>query len=105
MPSTTERPSVAAQWQPVFESYSAPLRKLKYLVRVYDKEGHFDETIPQPLWVVDRIDPSVVAANPEKELLAGYGESRIAAQHMNATSRRSDATRRGVAAVTNCESR
>ncbi|MEJ2034004.1 MAG: OmpA family protein [Deltaproteobacteria bacterium] len=45
-----------AQWQPSFASYTAPGRELKYLVRVYDKDGHFDETTPQPLWVVDRID-------------------------------------------------
>jgi flagellar motor protein MotB len=67
-----------AQWQPVFEPYSAPVRKLKYLVRVYDKAGHFDETTAQPLWVVDKIDPSVASANSREELLAGYGESRIA---------------------------
>jgi len=67
-----------AQWQPDFESFSAPLRKLKYLVRVYDRDGLFDETSPQPLWVVDRIDQSVVDAEVSQELLAGYGESRIA---------------------------
>ena len=67
-----------AQWQPVFDSYSAPVKKLKYVVRVYDKKGNFDETTPQPLWVVDRLDPSVTKANPQAELLAGYGESRIA---------------------------
>lgn len=67
-----------ARWQPVFAATSAPVKKLKYLVRVYDKKGNFDETTPQPLWVVDRLDPSVVQANPGRELLAGYGESRIA---------------------------
>ena len=67
-----------AQWQPEFESFSAPVRKLKYLVRVYDKKGLFDETTPQSLWVADRIDPSVAEANVDEKLLAGYGESRIA---------------------------
>jgi hypothetical protein len=67
-----------AQWQPEFESFSAPVHKLKYLVRVYDKKGLFDETSTQPLWVVDHIDPSVAEANLDEELLAGYGESRIA---------------------------
>ncbi len=71
-----------AQWQPVFESFSAPVRQLKYLVRVYDGEGHFDETVPQPLWVADQIDPAVAAANPGEELLAGYGESRIAGRNI-----------------------
>lgn len=71
-----------AQWQPEFESFSAPVRKLKYLVRVYDKMGLFDETTPQPLWVTDQIDPSVAEADPGKELLAGYGESRIASRNI-----------------------
>ena len=47
-----------AEWRPAFESFSAPVRKLTYLVRVYDADGNFDETTPQPLWVVDRVDPS-----------------------------------------------
>jgi len=67
-----------AQWQPEFATFSAPVRKLKYLARVYDDKGRFDETTPQPLWVADQIDPSVAEANPGEELLAGYGESRIA---------------------------
>jgi flagellar motor protein MotB len=71
-----------AEWQPEFDSFSAPGRKLQYVVRVYDKNGLFDETGPQPLWVVDHIDPSVAEANTDKELLAGYGESRIASQNI-----------------------
>ncbi len=71
-----------AQWQPDFDSYSAPGRQLKYLVRVYDEKGRFDETLAQPLWVVDRIDPSVTTANPREELLVGYGESRIGSRNI-----------------------
>ena len=67
-----------AQWQYESESFTASVHKLKYLVRVYDNKGHFDETSPQTLWVVDNIDPSVGEKDPDKELLAGYGESRIA---------------------------
>jgi flagellar motor protein MotB/predicted porin len=67
-----------AQWQPSFDSHAAPGRQLNYLVRVYDANGRFDETAPQPLWVVDALDPAVAAANPREELLVGYGESRIA---------------------------
>ena len=66
------------QWQPEFKTFSAPVYKLKYLVRVYDDKGLFDETTPQPLWVTDRIDPSIAEADFHKELLAGYGESRVA---------------------------
>ncbi len=55
---------------------------MKYLVRVYDANGQFDETLPQALWVVDQVDPIVVMANPHAELLAGYGESRIAIRNI-----------------------
>ncbi len=71
-----------AQWQPEFESFSAPLHKLQYLVRVYDKKGLFDETSSQPLWVVDHIDSSVAEANLREELLVGYGETRIAIRNI-----------------------
>ena len=71
-----------AQWQPEFESFSAPLRKLQYLVRVYDGQKRFDETRPQPLWVVDQIDPSFAGTDVDRELLAGYGESRIASREI-----------------------
>ncbi len=70
----------AGQWQPEFDAFSAPGRTLQYLLRVYDKEGRFDQTHPQPLWVVDRIDPSVVEADTAAELLVGYGESRLASR-------------------------
>lgn len=69
-------------WQANFESFSAPLRKLKYLVRVFDQKGRFDETELQPLWIVDQIDPSVAEADPSKELLVGYGESRISRRNI-----------------------
>jgi hypothetical protein len=67
-----------AEWRADFESFSAPVRELKYLVRVYDANGNFDETTPQPLWVIDQIDPTAAKSDPDKELLAGYGGSRIA---------------------------
>src|SRR5690606_17922976 len=51
------------EWLPDFPAISASGRSLKYLVRVYDRKGHFDETTPQPLWVVDRIDPALAAAH------------------------------------------
>ncbi|MEJ2392821.1 MAG: OmpA family protein, partial [Gammaproteobacteria bacterium] len=75
-------PDGMAQWQPKFESFSAPVRKLKYVLRVYDSKGLFDETKSQPLWVVDHIDPSVAKTNLHKELLACYGESRIAVHNI-----------------------
>jgi flagellar motor protein MotB len=67
-----------AQWQADFDSFSAPVRELKYLVRVYDKQGHFDETTPQSLWVADQTDSATAEIDPGEKLLAVYGESRIA---------------------------
>jgi hypothetical protein len=71
-----------AQWQADFESFSAPLRKLKYLVRVYDKHDLFDETTSQPLWVADQTDPAVFDVDPGEKLLTVYGESRIASRNI-----------------------
>ncbi len=67
-----------AQWQPEFDSVGAAGIKLQYLVRVYGQNGLFDETLPQPLWVLDNIDPSTSKSDYRRELLAGYGETRIA---------------------------
>ena len=72
-----------AQWHADYTSYSAPGRKLKYLVRVYDAGDHFDETTTQSLWIVDQIDPDAAEADLRKELLAGYGESRIASRNID----------------------
>ncbi|MGD9020137.1 MAG: hypothetical protein PVF84_07790, partial [Desulfuromonadales bacterium] len=71
-----------AQWQLGQETFSAPVRHLKYLLRVYDANGNFDETKPQPLWIVDKHDPMPEQTNQEGELLAGYGESRLAKQNI-----------------------
>ncbi|MEZ4601562.1 MAG: OmpA family protein [Syntrophotaleaceae bacterium] len=71
-----------AQWQPAFETYATPVRQLEYLVRVYDEAGNYDETATQPLWVVDRIDPAIAEADRAAELLAGYGESRLARRNI-----------------------
>ncbi len=71
-----------AQWQPEFGSFSAQVRRLKYLARVYDEKGLFDETSTQPLWIVDHIDPPVTEENVDEILLAGYGESRIASRNI-----------------------
>jgi len=69
-----------AWWEPQFKSFSAPLRKLIYLVRVVDRQNRFDETRSQPLWVVDQIDPSAAGSDTDRELLVGYGGSRIASR-------------------------
>ena len=41
-----------AEWEPTAEQTTAPMRELQYVLRAYDKQGNFDETTPQPLWLV-----------------------------------------------------
>ena len=71
-----------AQWQPSFDGYDAPGRDLKYVLRVYDKDGRFDETKAQPMRVVDAIETDLRDHDAEKELLVGYGETRIATENI-----------------------
>ena len=67
-----------AEWLAQFDEFKAPGRELKYVLRVYDAAGNYDETAAQPLWIVDRVDDKVQAQDAEKELLVGYGENRLA---------------------------
>ena len=82
-----------AAWQPASERFAAPMRELHYVLRAYDGEGHFDETAPQPLWILPAeagarppvaepagADPRNAAPESAERaqsdpLLAGYGES------------------------------
>jgi flagellar motor protein MotB len=45
-------PDGLARWQPRLTSLASPVRELKYVLRAYDAEGRFDETTPQPLWLL-----------------------------------------------------
>ena len=71
-----------AQWRADLPSYTAPGRDLKYVLRVVDKDGNFNETAAQPLWIVDALAPDTAEKNAERELLAGYGESRLAVENI-----------------------
>ncbi|MGD8568690.1 MAG: isopeptide-forming domain-containing fimbrial protein, partial [Gammaproteobacteria bacterium] len=66
-----------AQWQAGRDSYTTPRMQLKYVLRVYDKEGNFDETRAQTLWVVDKLQTDYGETDLQKELLVGYGENRL----------------------------
>jgi flagellar motor protein MotB len=75
-----------AEWDPVTERGATPTRELKYVLRTYDKNGNFDETNPQPLWMVyeDRSTPPTedAASQPSRELLASYGESALSVHNI-----------------------
>ncbi len=76
-------PDGFTEWMAEFEEYRAPGRVLNYVLRVYDKQGRFDETREQPLWIVDSVDEELLTSSePEKELLVGYGENRLARQNI-----------------------
>jgi flagellar motor protein MotB len=81
-------PSGFAEWEPTAELTNAPMRELQYVLRAYDKSGNFDETTPQPLWLVlndgtrPDVPPQDTAAQPAKELLAGYGTSALTSHNI-----------------------
>ena len=66
-----------AHWQYNYAFYEAPRIQLKYVLRVYDKAGNFDETEEQILWIVDKLKENYEERNVEQELLVGYGENRL----------------------------
>jgi flagellar motor protein MotB len=80
-----------ASWKAEFDSVGGSVKRLVYLVRVYDEEGDFDETISLPLWVVDNVDLDAIeedrlspddARNIDTQLLGGYGENHLYTQHI-----------------------
>jgi len=68
--------------------FDGPADQLQYVVRSYGADGNFDETMPQPLWVVkERIDPSENEdALPPAETLAAFGENRLQMQNIGLSS-------------------
>jgi uncharacterized repeat protein (TIGR01451 family)/fimbrial isopeptide formation D2 family protein len=71
-----------AEWQPTFPDYKAPGRELKYVLRVYDADGHYDETKPLPIWITDRQSAEIQEHDSEKELLVGYGENHLSVDNI-----------------------
>jgi flagellar motor protein MotB len=75
-----------AEWQPTAKTLMGGARELKYLLRVYDAKGNFDETHAKALWLVAKSDAStapgvvnvvVPDTTPPVELLAAYGENDL----------------------------
>lgn len=78
-----------AEWEPTAQHLAAPMHELKYVLRAYDKDGNFDETSPQPLWMVYRDGHGPEAEpeeepmpSPDAELLASYGESDLSVNNI-----------------------
>jgi flagellar motor protein MotB len=81
-----------AQWFPPPAKIRGPVDELAYVLRAYGDDGNFDETKPQPLWVVyddvDRIDLDQQPLNPEADptLYASYGENRLGLHNIGLSS-------------------
>jgi flagellar motor protein MotB len=73
-------PDGTAEWQPPADAFAVPVRELHYVLRAYDAEGRFDETAPQPLWLIPEDPRAPLQADAEAApagrdpLLAAYGE-------------------------------
>jgi flagellar motor protein MotB len=76
-----------AAWAPPAEVLGVQARELSYVLRAYGTDGNFDETRPQPLWLVrgeaepgqpaDSGAETVAAEAPANMLFAAYGEDRL----------------------------
>ena len=80
-----------AGWKAEFAEVEGAVRRLVYLLRVYDKKGNYDETTARPLWVVNDLDEIAEESSEEevdgndtmnRQLLAGYGENHLASQRI-----------------------
>jgi flagellar motor protein MotB len=69
-----------AEWQASAETLAGPARELKYLLRVYDAKGNYDETDARQLWLYHEPSPAkLMTADgpPPRELLAAYGQNDL----------------------------
>ena len=77
-----------AEWQSGSGPFAGPVRELMYVLRAYDAQGRFDETSPQPLWLVHGGGEGAPAAASgdtpvrQGELLSSYGESDLAVRNI-----------------------
>jgi flagellar motor protein MotB len=83
-----------AKWEPPVAQFKAPVYDLAYVLRAYDADGKFDETRPQPLWVVfetpdgskEDDDSDDSEAESDSELFAAYGENSLGLHNIGLSS-------------------
>ena len=79
-----------ANWRPTATGFKAPVHELAYVLRAYGSDGNFDETLPQPLWIVydtingDGDGPAPPARDPS--LFAAYGENGLGVHNIGLSS-------------------
>jgi flagellar motor protein MotB len=71
-------------WLPAVRPFEGPIRELKYVLRVYDAAGNFDETQAKTLWIVNELkDPAALAQlDMEAERRVAYGENHLAMRNI-----------------------
>ena len=82
-----------ATWKPYAAWFRAPVYELAYVLRAYGTDGNFDETAPQPLWVLyDQVErrPETKVADegfdPDPDLYASYGENGLSLHNIGLSS-------------------
>jgi flagellar motor protein MotB len=82
-----------AQWLPNVDEMSAQTDQLFYVLRAYGKDGNFDETQPQPLWVIyDQAEPVEAEEfeetwpEPDPDFMQAYGEDRLGLHNIGLSS-------------------
>jgi flagellar motor protein MotB len=69
-----------AEWQPEAGRFPAPVHELQYVLRAYDAKGNFDETAPQPLWMIyrptDKSEPADESERPAADPAQQADESK-----------------------------
>ena len=74
------------EWQPLEWMLNGVGDEIAYVLRAYGKDGNFDETVPQPLWIAyadsdtdtDTDDSEQSVADQQPALLSAYGENNLA---------------------------
>jgi hypothetical protein len=66
-------PDGTATWSPPLDWFAAPMRELQFVLRAYDDEGRFDETHPQPLWLVHASGGASTSADAAPSVPPGSG--------------------------------
>ena len=59
--------------------------EMGYVLRVYDAQGHFDETAPKPLHILDRYDAAAEEERERRDALTGYGENSLLVKNIAAS--------------------
>jgi flagellar motor protein MotB len=70
-------------WIPEVKPFEGPVKELRYVLRVYDAQGSFDETEPKPLWVVNSLSSSGELLDPAAEQKVIYGETHLAKNNIS----------------------